>query len=202
MYYDSSEGYITALVRDDYITSRIKKECDISNIDRSLVPQINANRLYFWQLFSILGKEKILQIVTTFYENVFTDSEEWFREAFEESGDIHYHIKGQSYFWYDVMGGGKYYRGGKKLVQLKHSGVSEVMNSRGGERWMWHMYNSLKTNYTLISEDPRVIPCMLDFLQYFMDEYSVAFDFNLIKMHDATSFIYLVARSKQNVSKL
>tara|TARA_B100001093_G_C26596726_1_gene914060 strand:+ start:164 stop:739 length:576 start_codon:yes stop_codon:yes gene_type:complete len=189
--YPTELGHITKIVRDEYIKHQRKKSL-IRNHDPfddektlSLNADPKAGRIYFWQLFSILGKENILTIVTTFYQNVFDDREDWFREAFEESGDIDYHIKGQSYFWFDAMGGGKYYRGGKKLLNLKHSHVSEVMNSKGAERWMYHMYRCLKTNFSMLSKDPRVVPCMLDFLQYFMDEYAITFDFNFVKIRSA-----------------
>ena len=176
-------GHITLIIRDEYIKHQRKtilnRERDPFNNERTLSLNADpvADRIYFWQLFGILGKENILRIVTTFYENVFSDKEDWFRKAFEESGDIEYHIKGQSYFWFDAMGGGRYYRGGKKLLSMKHSHVSEIMNSEGAERWMYHMYRCLKTNVAMLSEDPRVIPCILDFLQYFMDEYAITFDF-------------------------
>ena len=44
------------------------------------------------------------------------------------------------------------------------------------------MYRCLKTHVTMLSEDPRVIPCILDFLQYFMDEYAITFDLNFVKI--------------------
>jgi truncated hemoglobin YjbI len=181
-------GHITLIIRDEYIKHQRKtalnRERGPFNNERTLSLNADpvADRIYFWQLFGVLGKENILRIVTTFYENVFSDKEDWFREAFEESGDIEYHIKGQSYFWFDAMGGGRYYRGGKKLLSMKHSHVSEIMNSEGAERWMYHMYRCLKTNLAMLSEDPRVIPCILDFLQYFMDEYAITFDFNFVKI--------------------
>ena len=180
-------GYITKSIRDEYIKYKLKTIIRNNNpFDNDLVLSLDANpkstRVYFWQLFSILGRENILNIVTTFYQNVFDDQNDWFRKAFQESGDINYHINGQSYFWFDAMGGGRYYKGGKKLLNLKHGHVSEVMNSKGAERWMYHMYRCLKTNITILSEDPRVIPCMLDFLQYFMDTYAMTFDFNFVKI--------------------
>lgn len=182
-------GYITESIRDEYIKHQRKKKpaCADNSFDDPIILSLDAdpdsNKVYFWQLFSILGHDNILKIVTTFYQNVFADDQEpWFRNAFIESGDIEYHIKGQSYFWLDAMGGGRYYRGGKTLLHLKHRNVSEVLNSRGAERWMYHMYRCLKTNITILSEDPRVIPCMLDFLQYFMDEYAVTFDFNFVRI--------------------
>jgi truncated hemoglobin YjbI len=184
-------GYITKVIRDEYIRHQMKKTStkNYNSFHSERVLSLNArsdsNKVYFWQLFSILGKENILKIVTTFYGYVFADDQDWFREAFEETGDIEYHIKGQSYFWFDAMGGGKYYRGGKRLLNMKHSNVSEVLNSKGAERWMYHMYRCLKTNADVLSKDPRVIPCILDFLQYFMNEYAVTFDFNYIKIHSA-----------------
>lgn len=186
--YPTELGYITKAIQDEYIRHQRKKflvkQRDPFADKKAL--SLNADpaseRVYFWQLFSILGKETILEIVSTFYEYVFADEEDWFRGAFIESGDIHYHIKGQSYFWFDAMGGGKYYRGGRKLIDMKHRNVSEVLNSKGAERWMYHMYRCLKTHNGKLVEDPRVIPCILDFLQYFMDEYAVTFDFNFIKI--------------------
>ena len=187
--YKTNFGYITKLIRDDYINYLKKKNINTDMINNPTVMSLDSDpdskKIYFWQLFSILGKDNILNIVTTFYNYVFEDNEIWFRKVFEESGDIEYHIKGQSYFWFDAMGGGKYYRGGKKLVNLKHSNVSEILNSRGAERWMFHMYRSLKTHSEILSKDSRVIPCILDFLQYFMDEYAVTFDFNFIKIRSS-----------------
>jgi hypothetical protein len=75
-------GYITEIIRDEYIRHQIrknpkKKDCLLNDESvLSLDARPESNRVYFWQLFSILGKEKILSIVTTFYGSVFADDQD------------------------------------------------------------------------------------------------------------------------------
>ena len=183
MRYPTQKGYMTNIIMNDYV-KYIKRKHNITlNPDAfSLIAPVKSERIYFWQLYSLAGTDVIEKLIRTFYTNVFNDDQEWFTNVFIESGDIDYHVRGQTNFWIDVMGGGKFYKGGQKLLNLKHSHVSEILNDKGAKRWMYHMYAALKSHKSILSKDPRIIPCLLDFLQYFMDSYAVTFDFNNLEI--------------------
>ena len=74
------------------------------------------------------------------------------------------------------MGGGHYYRKGKKTLYGKHRKVNEIMNSQGAILWMKYMNDTLG-EYDEIIEDRRVIPCIKEFLEFFMKKYSKQFNF-------------------------
>lgn len=176
-----SYGNLTIKLRDNYLEN---KKINKTNKVLSLVASDDPNDpLYFWQLYSILGEKPLIMLITRFYEKVFDDTEEpWFKNAFEETGDIHYHIKGQCDFWLDVMGKGKTYDGGYGKLKLKHKLASDVMTEKGAERWMFHMKQTLQELRPNLDYDRRIIPCIDDYLNYFMKKYSVEFDFNLYNL--------------------
>ena len=72
--YKPSFGFLTDYYRTEYIESNLtlnafKEECVMSlNYEVN-----NTDRLYFWQLYSILGEERIHNFIQTFYENIFND---------------------------------------------------------------------------------------------------------------------------------
>ncbi len=175
-----SYGNLTIKLRDDYIhyksIERTQKVLSLAISDDVSDP------LYFWQLYSILGDKPLEKLVGKFYENVFKDEEDWFREAFEQTGDIEYHIKGQCDFWLDAMGKGPTYKGGYGKLKLKHKLVEEVMTEKGGKRWMYHMKNTLQELKPNLEYDRRIVPCIQDFLDFFMKKYSIEFDFNLYEL--------------------
>lgn len=182
--FEPQEGYLTNLIRNEYIATCIKNETKLDPIKFnkiiSLVASNDINdKIYFWQLYSILGEKPVHNLILKFYTNIFNDTENlWFREEFEETGSINYHVKGQKKFWLDIMGGGPQYIGGELKLHRKHELVSNIMTLEGAEIWMKHMNDTIhETRFDLI-KDKRVIPCIKNFLHFFMKKYSVEFDFN------------------------
>lgn len=145
--------------------------CLIAPVDRT-------QQLYVWQLFSVLGEGRIIHLIRSFYERIFQDLETpWFRNPFVEAGSIDYHITGQSAMWLDVMGGGKTYTGGVDRLHLYHDDHRGIMTSRGAERWMFHMRQTVYDPHVDLTDDPRVRPCLVSFVEYHMHKYALEFDF-------------------------
>ena len=91
--------------------------------------------IQFWQLYSVLGHDRVVGIVKNFYERVF-DDEDWFRTVFARVGGINHHINTQSGMWLDVMGAGPAYHGGEFRLSFHHShNAIQLMNERGAKRW-------------------------------------------------------------------
>lgn len=187
-YFAAAAGSLTTSVRDDYIRQKLKKGA-ITELEAadSHTLSLHAGRdttkpLFFWQLYSVLGMNRIIAVVSTFYKKVLSDEQApWFRDAFASAGDLMYHVRGQALFWADVMAGGVSYKGGLRRLMLKHRMSSDVMTEIGAKRWMHHMAGTLAEHQAEFDAlDRRVIPCVLDFLEFFMDRYSAQFDFNLI----------------------
>ena len=185
------------------LTDKFRHEYIIENIDNntfkenpfdnkkilSLVASNNINDpIYFWQLYSIIGSDSVHILIKKFYENIFSDNKEkWFRDEFIDLGSIEYHVKGQKNFWIDIMGGGKVYNGNYKKTHIKHKLVKNIMNKKGADRWLFHMKNALTEVKLHFVHDPRIIPCIDNFIKFFMAKYSVEFDFNLYDIIDINS---------------
>ena len=136
-----------------------------------------ADPLFFWQLYSVTGEKALRDMITRFYKRVFNDSEaQWFSSVFVETGTLDYHIENQLKFWIDLTGGPITYKGGEKKLNIKHRLVREIMTKEGADRWLYHMDATLSE--TKFSGDPRILPCLIDFVNYFMDKYDLEFDFN------------------------
>ena len=182
-------GNLTNKFRKEYIEEQIKSNYLPLNAFEnkqimSLVASTNkADKVYFWQLYSIIGQDPLHILIKTFYENIFDDNKHsWFKDEFAEIGDVEYHVKGQKNFWLDVMGGGKLYTGGEKKLNFKHKLVEDIMTSKGAELWMNYMKITLdEVKYHFI-HDNRIIPCIDLFLKFFMKKYSVEFDFNIYNL--------------------
>lgn len=65
-------------------------------VPKSLVADKNPTApLYFWQLYSLMGKDMIRHLVSDFYKEIFLDTEEiWFRMGFI-NGDQTHHARQQ-----------------------------------------------------------------------------------------------------------
>jgi truncated hemoglobin YjbI len=167
-------GIMTDAVRSDFLGAGPHVEQIMSLVASSDIRQ----KLYIWQLFSILGKDRITELVRMFYERVFRDKETpWFRDVFLQFGSIEYHVRTQSSMWLDVMGGGRRYVGGEKRLRQHHAKSSSILTSEGAHRWMHHMNETLHSSSLDVTEDPRVIPCIKEFLHYYMKKYAREFDF-------------------------
>ena len=178
-------GYATVQGRRDWLVAHgVTQSKDIANITDSLAADRNPEApLYYWQLFSLLGLERIHHLVKLFYKRVYADEEEeWFRHAFTRISDIDHHVATQTQFWVDVMGGGKYYHGGDYRLNFHHThNADSVMNAKGAQRWMHHMRLAVEdneknpeTSFALI--DKRILPCLKDFLRTKMLKYSKEHD--------------------------
>ena len=193
-------GFLKKKVRNEYLTDLIKNDkfdFDKLDIAMSLYACNDKNeRIYFWQLYSILGEKPVIYLIAKFYENIFNDDgAEWFRNEFIELGDIAYHVKGQSNFWLDVMGGGQRYIRGEKMVYKKHKLVKNIMTREGGERWMYNMEKTLnEIVLTPEFQDKRILVCIYDFLEYYMNKYAMEFDFNVFDLEPLKKKIFLQSK--------
>uniref|UniRef100_A0A7R9ZGP8 Uncharacterized protein n=1 Tax=Pseudictyota dubia TaxID=2749911 RepID=A0A7R9ZGP8_9STRA len=170
-------GYATAACRKQWIESHDLNYDDpkVSSDMVSLEASLNVSEpLYFWQLYSLIGHQPVLDIVQNFYERVFDDHEApWFRDVFVRIGGIEYHVSAQAAYWVDAMGGGKLYHGGNVRVQFHHQhNARKVMTLAGAERWMHHMRGALDEYDFSRFNDPRIKLCILEFLRSRMKVYA------------------------------
>ena len=186
--FQPSTGNLTNKIKNDYINycTRMKILNLDSYKDNKVTSLVASNyeddKIYFWQLYSILGEKPIHMLIENFYNNIFNDDKNtWFRDEFIETGTINYHVRGQKKFWLDIMGGGPLYTGGELKLHKKHKLVDNIMNEEGANLWMYHMIRALKQMNLCGIEDKRVIKCIHSFLYFFMDKYAVEFDFNYFK---------------------
>lgn len=190
--FESKLGNLTNIIRYDYIKTLIEQKLLPHNSleDKdviSLSASDDKNKpLYFWQLYSIIGEDTIEKLIRIFYTKIFNDRKnEWFSQEFIDSGDIEYHVKGQKKFWLDVMGGGVFYTGGLKKLNMRHKLVKNIMTKKGADLWMYYMIESLKEIKNDIDFDDRIFVCIVDFLHYFMMKYGYEFDFNFTSLKNS-----------------
>jgi len=188
--FEPKYGNLTQKIRDEYIKNNIDNNLlptNSNNINEitSLVASNNrSDKIYFWQLYSVLGEDPIRHLITIFYKRIFNDYKNtWFRNEFIKLGNIQHHVKGQTNFWIDVMGGGKRYYKNEKILYFKHKKISKIMTKQGADIWMKHMINSLYEVNLYQFRDKRIIYCISDFLYYFMNKYSKEFDFNFYEVN-------------------
>lgn len=177
--HEPSYGYATCIVRKEYIDNKIHRglqgDARVITLNAS---ENDTNKLYFWQLYSILGEENITNLIREFYKRIFDETEDrLFVETFKKFGDIEYHIKGQTNFWLDIMGGGKRYPGGEFKLKRHHGLAKHIMNEKGAKRWLFHMKKTLENVTEEFTEDKRVLPCIIDFINFFMEKYGNEFNF-------------------------
>lgn len=219
--FEGKRGFATRESRDEFIQNKLKEQqvdckggkaatTDITEKEtkEDYLPQSEddfptsyqadldvTKPLYFWQLFSILGKDPILEIVKAFYARVLVDEQDWFRLAFTQVTDeIDHHIKTQSAYWIDSFGGGKEYWGGSSRLNYHHysNHAFAIMNAKGATRWLWHMKMAMST-YDFATKhkgDPRILPCIVEFLKTKVRTYSAEhefeFDESMFKVEDFT----------------
>ncbi|OED39898.1 hypothetical protein AB833_13535 [Chromatiales bacterium (ex Bugula neritina AB1)] len=181
--YQPASGYMTDTIRAQYIESAIEQKLLPHNAHRmEHVISLNASNdlakpVQFWQLYSILGAERIVAIVSRFYARVYSD-ENWFKSVFARIASMDRHINTQSAMWVDVMGGGRYYHGAEFRLNFHHThNAIELMNDKGAERWVSLMTQTLNEPDIDYTSDPRVRPAINTFLSYFMGKYAAEFEF-------------------------
>ena len=180
-------GNLTAQIRYDYIEKHIKKKILLNSVlECEEISGLYANKdinkpIYFWQLYNILGEAPVKKLITIFYTSIFNDKENiWFVEEFTDLGSLEHHINRQTSFWLDVMGGGARYYGNLFKLNKKHKLVRNIMTEKGANLWFYYMKNALKQMEDEL--DKRVLECLVDFLNFFMDKYSHEFDFNFYEL--------------------
>ena len=143
--------------------------------------------IQFWQLYSVLGQDPIVNIVSDFYERIFAD-EDWFTSVFAKVGGIGHHINTQASMWIDVMGGGPYYHGADFRLNFHHThNAHQLMNEKGAARWSQLMVDTLDASEQHMTDDPRVRPSINTFLTHFMGKYAEEFAFENHSVFGATN---------------
>ena len=182
-------GNLTNKIRYEYLDLYIKQNKLLPNVFEnneitSLYASSDLNKtLYFWQIYSIIGPTPIRKLITVFYTSIFNSTTDlWFKEEFEDLGPLQHHIDRQTEFWLDVMGGGRLYKNTIKKLHMKHKLVENIMTEKGANKWMYFMINSINTIREDLCVDRRIIPCLIDFLNFFMLKYAHEFDFNFYEI--------------------
>lgn len=192
----TGNGYLTESTRDKYITSAIGKKLLPENAHRMAdivslsAPNDITKPIQFWQLFSVLGQEHIVNIVANFYTRVFND-EQWFRVVFERVGPISHHINTQAAMWIDVMGAGPIYHGGDFRLNFHHThNAIQLMNEKGAKRWVKLMVEALDASNDHMTNDPRVRLSINTFLTHFFGKYAEEFKFENLETFGETNATY------------
>jgi len=174
----SSTGYTTEQGRIDWLDAHGINGAEAARISADVTPSASlSERLHFWQLHALLGPRAITSFVRRFYERVLNDRTPGsIATAFTRIADLDHHVATQAAFWIDAFGGGRRYHGGDYRLNFHHeNNAASVMNAQGASRWMLHMGNTLcepQSNWRSI--DPRVKPCIVDFLRVKVQKYSSA----------------------------
>ena len=181
--FPTGNGYLTEIIRHNYIESAIANNVLPKNAHR--MPQIVSlsapnditKPIQFWQLYSVLGQDRIVEIVQNFYQRVFSD-EDWFRSGFERVGPVNHHINTQASMWLDVMGAAPFYHGGEFRLNFHHThNAIQLMNEKGAKRWAKLMVETLDDTAEHMTEDESVRPSINTFLTHFFGKYAVEFNF-------------------------
>lgn len=168
------QNYISYAITEKLLPADAHRIPHIVSLEASNDP---GRPIQFWQLFSVLGPERIVAIVRNFYRRVFAD-EDWFVSVFARVGGIEHHVMTQVSMWADVMGGGPYYHGGDFRLNFHHThNAMQLMNAKGAERWTALMLETLDECKAEMTDDPRVRPAINTFLSFFMEKYAREFSF-------------------------
>ena len=175
---------MTTKTRDKYIKSAITNNVLPKNAHR--MPQIISlsapnditKPIQFWQLYSVLGQDRIVKIVQNFYRRVF-DDEKWFRSVFSRVGPVEHHVNTQASMWLDVMGAAPFYHGGEFRLNFHHThNAHQLMNEKGAKRWVKLMVEALDDSAQHMTRDKRVRPAINTFLTHFLGKYADEFNFS------------------------
>ena len=184
-------GNLTNKIRYEYLDLYIKQNkllpiiFENSEITGLYASSDLSKTLYFWQIYSIIGPQPIRKLITVFYTSIFNSTTDlWFKEEFEDLGPLKHHIDRQSEFWLDVMGGGPLYKANMKKLHMKHKLVENIMTEKGANMWLHYMINAINIVREDLCVDRRIIPCLIDFLNFFMLKYAHEFDFNFYEIKD------------------
>lgn len=181
--YPTRDGYMTQTIRHKFIEAEIgagrmptyaHRIAELASLEAPDDPKLP---IQFWQLYSVMGQDRIVEIVADFYQRVFAD-ENWFRSVFERVGGLNHHIGTQASMWVDTMGGGPYYHGAEFRLSFHHThNAHALMDARGAERWSGLMVETLDSCARHMTDDPRVRISLNTFLTYFFGRYADEFGF-------------------------
>lgn len=181
--FPTGNGYLTEKIQSNYIEIAVANNVLPENAHRMAhiislsAPNDIDKPIQFWQLFSVLGQDRIIAIVTNFYERVY-DDEDWFRSVFTRIGGIDHHINTQAGLWFDVMGAGPAYQGGEFRTNFHHKhNAIQLMNEKGAKRWAKLMVEALDDCAIHMTKDIRVRPSINTFLTHFFSKYATEFNF-------------------------
>lgn len=191
--FSPAEGYLTKQIQKKYIDFAIDKKLLPESAHRMApVMSLNASGhsqtpIQFWQLYSVLGPQRIIGIVSNFYNRVYND-EHWFTSVFERISGREHHIRTQSAMWMDVMGGGLKYHGGEYRLSFHHThNAFELMTTEGAKRWTELMVATLNDPTVDMTSDPRVRTAINTFLDFFMSKYAEEFNFTATSVFGETN---------------
>lgn len=189
-------GYMTEKIQQDYIQAAIAKNLlpkdayRMADILSLTAPSEVSKPIQFWQLYSVLGQDPIVEIVQSFYQRVF-EQDDWFKSVFERVGSINHHINTQASMWIDVMGGGPYYHGAEFRLNFHHThNAMQLMNEKGAELWSSLMLDTLDASPHLWADDPRIRTSLNTFLSFFMGKYADEFAFENRSFFGETNLPY------------
>ncbi len=198
-------GYMTEKTQAAYITSAMSKGIlpaeahRMADILSLTAPSDLSKPIQFWQLYSVLGQDPIVDIVYRFYQRVF-EQDDWFKSVFERVGGINHHVNTQASMWIDVMGGGPYYHGAEFRLNFHHThNAMQLMNDKGAELWSKLMLDTLEESSHIWAEDPRLRPSVNTFLSYFIGKYADDFQFENKSFFGETNPAY---KRKINLRKM
>lgn len=181
--FPTQHGYMTKSAQRAYMEGAVAQSLLPKDAHRNAqivslkVSNDPAQPIQFWQLFSILGPDPIIEIVAAFYEKVFAE-EDWFRSVFARVGDLRHHVNTQASMWADVMGGGPYYHGADFRLSFHHThNAMALMNDKGAKTWVALMVQTLGETTALDGFDPRVRISLNTFLTHFLGKYAAEFNF-------------------------
>ena len=140
-------------------------------------------QLFYWQLYSLLGSDRIVALVRRFYERVFDSDDPSFKQAFVQVAGLEHHVETQASYWIDAMGGGKQYHGAGYRLKFHHeNNAKQVMNAEGATMWMHYMTLTLEEFEPVFRAiDRRITPCIVDFLETKMKKYAKQFKWRFDK---------------------
>lgn len=192
-HFPTQPGYLTQTTCEKYIATATKTGLlppdafRMAEVVSLSAPNDPSKPIQFWQLYSVLGQDRIVEIVAAFYTRVFAQ-DAWFRDVFAQVGDVNHHIGTQASMWVDVMGGGPYYHGAEFRLSFHHThNAHQLMNAKGAQLWAQLMVETLDTSKEFLTDDPRVRLSLNTFLTHFFDKYAREFGFENHETFGATN---------------
>ena len=114
--FEPSYGNLTKKIRKIYLNYLIKDK-KIKKVTKEILSLKASSTDKLFGNYIDIRRNIITDIITKFYTRIFNDNVNIeFSQVFKETGPIEYHIMGQKRFWLDAMGGGEFYKNGKKSI--------------------------------------------------------------------------------------